>query len=128
MLEFSRILYLCNHLSESIHSWTKGTLHYPTPPRPTPTPPTQPYINLPVSLLLYPTPPHPTPTPTLPHPTLPYPTPPLPSYPTPTLPTPPLHNPTPTLPSKKIFKHMHITKPVAVELRCHATALIKVKA
>ena len=32
MLEFSRSLYLCNHLSESIHSWTKGTLPYPLYP------------------------------------------------------------------------------------------------
>ena len=69
--------YLCNHLSISIHSWTKGTLPYPTPP--------------------YPTLPYP--------PTTPHPTPPLPTYPYPT-------------------QHMHISKTVAVELHCHATALI----
>ena len=55
VLKFSRSLYLCNHLSESIHSWTKGTLSkhtHPIPPQPTP--------------------PLPYPTPTPPHPTLPY--------------------------------------------------------
>ena len=97
VLEFSKSLYLCNHLSESIHSWTKGTLPYPTLPYPT---------------LPYPTPPHPTPPhpysypalfypslpyPTLPYPTLPYPTPPLPHpYPYPALPF--FTLPYPTLP------------------------------
>ena len=59
VLEFSRSLYLCNHLSESIHTWTKGTpnptLPYPTPPH-RPTPP-HPYPTLP-------NPPHSYPTPT----------------------------------------------------------------
>ena len=94
VLEFSRSLYLCNHLSESIHSSTKGTLPnstllYPTPPDPThPNPPLS-YPKLP-----YPTPPHTThPTPILTPPTLPY-TYPYPSYPTLPRPTPP-H---PTLP------------------------------
>ena len=58
------------HLSESIQTWTKGTL-YPTPP----------YHTLPHPAHLFPTPslplslPYPTlPYPTLPYPTLPYPT------------------------------------------------------
>ena len=64
MLEFSRSLYLCNHLSESIHSWTKGTLPKHTPPNPTPT-----------LSYSYPNPtPHYTTYPTLPLLTLPYPT------------------------------------------------------
>ena len=54
--------YLCTHLSESIHSWTKGTQTHPTPTLPSypnPYPPTLPYPTLP-----YPTPPYPS----LPHP------------------------------------------------------------
>ena len=76
VLEFSRILYLCNHLSESIHSWTEGILPLHTTPPP--------YSTLPHPTLPYPTLPHhtiPLPQPTLPtltYPTLPYPTP----YPT----------------------------------------------
>ena len=62
MFEFSRHLYLCNHLSESIHSWTKGTL-----PNPYPTQTLLPYPPLP-----YPTrPSYPTHPPT--YPTQPYP-------------------------------------------------------
>ena len=138
---------------EFIHSWTKGTLPYPILPLPyptlqyhtlpypfplTPTLPlsTYPYPTLPYFTLPYPTPfhlPYPTlplstysyPTPFhLPYPTLPYPLPPaLPCpalpYPTPcSCPYPPTHTPTPTLP------YLHIAKPVAVELCCHATTLI----
>ena len=123
----------------------------PTPPHPTPTLPypTPPYCTLPYSYLPFPTLPHPYPTllhpypPALPLPylypdhtlPLPYPTPPISSYPyptsTPTIPSYPY--PTPTLPNPALplpyptlleFNQMHITKPVAVELRCHATALI----
>ena len=143
MLEFPRSLYLCNHLSESIHSWTKGTLPKPhpcpTPPHPYPTP-TPPYRTLPYTYLPFSSLPHPYP-PTLPLPylspdhTLPYSTHtllPLPylypnhtllplPHPYPTLPNPALPLPYPTLLE---FNQMHITKPVAVELRCHATALI----
>ena len=126
MLQFSRSLYLCNHLLGSIHSWTKGTcnptppLPYPTltlaypfyPTLPTPTSPTLPSPSLPYLTLLYPT----QPIPLLPYPALPYPTQPYPTS-------------TPTLPSKNsntcTFKHMRITKPVAVELRCHTIALIQ---
>ena len=98
-------------------------------PLPLPLPYLHPY---PTNTLPYPYPtlPFPYPTPNLPYPTLPYPYPPLP-YPYPTLPYPypnpypthptPPYQPSPTL---KEFKHVHITKPVAVELRCHATALI----
>ena len=97
MLEFSRSLYLCNHLSESIHSWIKGTLPNPTLPTPSHPSPTLPYPTLPHPAL-----PHPTPTPpTLPYPTLPLltHTPPtgLP-YPTPHHPNPPQPCPTPTPP------------------------------
>ena len=98
VLEFSRSLYLCNHLSESIHSWTKGTLPHPTLPLlPYPTPPNPTHLPL-----LYPNPYPPT-LPTLPYPTLPHPYPPTLPYPT---------------------QPMHIIKPVAVELCCNATALI----
>ena len=74
MLEFYRSLYNCNHLLESIHSWTKDTLpnrtlSYPTLPGPLPFP-TLPFYTLP----------YPSLTPTLPYPcsALPYPTLPLP--------------------------------------------------
>ena len=101
------------------------TLPRPAPPRPAPPRPAppRPYPTLPYPTLPYPTLPYPTlPYPTLPYPTLPYPTHPTPNLrdPTPPHPTPP-YQPYPTL---KEFKHMHITKPAAVELRCHATALI----
>ena len=126
---------------ESIHSWTKGTLSLPyfTLPYPTtfhlPLPcPTLPYPTLPFSTYPYPTLPptltlpYPFPlTPTLLYPTLPYP------FPlTPTLPY-PLPSPYPTLcpcpaptpcPCPTPLPYLHITKPVAVELCCHATALI----
>ena len=73
------------HLSESIYTWTKGTL-YPTLPYPMPLPYTLPYPTLPYP---YPTLPYPT----LPYPTLPYPIPCPTRYPTlpyPTLPYPTL--------------------------------------
>ena len=99
MLEFSRSLYLCNHCSESIHIWTKGTLPKHNPPHttlpypnpyPTPTTPTltlplpYPYLTLPYPTLPYPTLPYPT----LPYPTLPYPTLTIPHPPHPTQPYP----------------------------------------
>ena len=56
MLEFSRSIYLCNHLLESIHSLTKGTLPNPIPPYPTLPNPTLPYsyLYLPYPYLPYP--------------------------------------------------------------------------
>ena len=87
MLKFSRSVYLCNQLSESIYSWIKITLPHPTPPHLYPIPliyPTLPYSTLPTPpLLSYPTLPYPTLTLTLPYPrpSLPYPTP---THPTPT--------------------------------------------
>ena len=97
MLEFSRCLYLWNHLSESIHSWTKDTLpHPPSPLLPTLPYSTLPYPSLPLLTLPFPTYPtlfYPTP-PTLSYPTLTYP-----SYPTPTHPTLPYPYPTPPIPS-----------------------------
>ena len=114
MLEFSRSLYLCNHLSESIHSWTKGTLPKPVLPYPTPpTPPLpHPCLTLPPPIAFNPTP----------YPTLPYPTPPHPYQFTLPPPLPYPTQPYPTLPSKN--SNTYITKPAAVELCCHATALI----
>ena len=99
VLEFSRSLYLCNHLSESIHSWTKGILHYPTPPHTllslTPPRPTL-ALPLPLTLLPYPTLNYPYPS----YHTLPYPTPPQPTSPHPNLALPhtPPNPPYPTLP------------------------------
>ena len=92
VLKFSWSLYLCNHFLESIHTWTKGTLPYPTPtpihPIPTPTLyPTRPYPTLPIPTQPVPIPtlplPYTLPVPTLLYlyPTLPYPTLPVP-YPT----------------------------------------------
>ena len=94
---------------------THPILPYPTLPLST-----YPYHTLPYPLPSpYPTPFHlPLPYPTLPYPTLPYPTLPYPTLPYPTLPTPCSCPYPPTLP------YLHITKPVAVELCCHATALI----
>ena len=122
MLEFSRSLYLCNDKKAFIvgPKVPYPTIPYPTPtlPYPFPLTPTLPYPTLP-----YPTPFHLT----LPYFTLPYPFPltptlPYPSLSCPTLPYPlllPLPSyPYPTLP------FLHITKPVTVELCCHATALI----
>ena len=99
MLEFSRSLYLCNHLPESIHSWTKGTLPYPTllaypthmPTLPFTSP--SPTLHYPALPLPYPYPTYPTLTPTPPHPTLPcltlpHPYPHLTPYPTLPLPLP----------------------------------------
>ena len=83
VLEFSRSLYLCNHLSESIHSWTKGTLPQPTPAHPYPTP-SPPYPTLPNSYTPYPALPHP-PCPTTTHTLLPSFTLFYPTNPTPTL-------------------------------------------
>ena len=88
---------------------------YPTPIPPTLTYPYPSYPALPHPTLPYPTytllPSH-TPTHTLlPYPTLPYPHP----YPYPTLPLP--------LPYPLRIQTWHITKTVAVELHCHATAL-----
>ena len=93
VLEFSKGLYLCNHLSESIHSWTKGTLPlpHPTPSHPTPT------LPLPHP---YPTLPQPIPSPTLTYPNLPCPT--LP-YATPTQSNPTLPLPYPL----RIQTHAH---------------------
>ena len=139
MLEFSRSPYLCNHLSENIHSWIK--VSFPTPPNQikpyhtTPHPTHPPHPTLPYPTLPYPTLPYPTlPYPILSYPTLPYPTQPYP-YPTLTLPPysypytdPTLLQPIQLLPHHTTpypkFEHMHITKTVAVELCCHATALI----
>ena len=130
-LEFSRRQYLCNHLSESIHTWTKGThleskwdnldptlpipllLPYPTLPYPTLPYPTLPYLYHVPYFLLYPTPHRPA------HTT--YPTSPI---PLPYQPTLPITYPTHNLPYPE-FTQMHMTKPVGVELRCHVTALIK---
>ena len=57
MLEFSRSLYLGNHLSESIHSWAKGTLPFTTPPLSLPLPsystPTDPTNTLPKPLRIH---------------------------------------------------------------------------
>ena len=89
---------------ESIHSWTKGTLPYPTLPHPTlPYPilpyPYLPYDTLPYPTLTYPSLPYPYPTLTLPYP---YPTLPLP------LPYHPLPNPTLPLPYPlRIQTHAH---------------------
>ena len=47
VVEFSRSLYLCTHLSESIHSWTKGTQTHPTLPYP----PTPTHILLPTDTI-----------------------------------------------------------------------------
>ena len=84
---------------------------FPTPDLPCPAlpyphqyPSTLPYLT--PTLLPYPAPTPPLSYPTVPNPTLPYPTPPLP------------------LPYPLRIQHINITKPVAVELRCHATALI----
>ena len=63
VVEFSRSLYLCTHLSESIHSWTKGTQTHPTLPYPpTPTHTLLPYLTLPYPILPHPTLPYPIPT------------------------------------------------------------------
>ena len=113
MLEFSRCLNLCNHISESIHSWTKGT--YPTLNLPHPTPPTHPFstpTTLPYPTATFPCPFYPT------HPTLrlplsyPYPTHTLLPYPTLPHPYPPTHTlPTTILPLPyplRIQTHAHI--------------------
>ena len=101
MLEISRSLYLCNHLLESIHSWTKGTLSSALPSPPHPTTPSLPYPTLPYPTLTYP-------ILNLFYPTLPYPTP---HHPTPPHPTPPhLTSPHPTPPEPKLalpLRHSH---------------------
>ena len=97
-------LYLCNHLSESIRSWTKGTLphpyttlHYPTLPYPNQAYPTLPY---PIPTLL--------PFPTTPLPSLPYPNPYQPTLPLPSNHTLPLPHPTLPLPYPlRIQTHAH---------------------
>ena len=123
------------------HTLPYHTLPYPTLPLHTyPTYPTLPIPLLPYPALPYPTLPIPPLTyhtltlaltlpppialyPTLPYPTLPYPTLHYPTRPYPTLPYPTLPYPTePYYPLR--IKHVHITKQVAVELRCYATALI----
>ena len=80
MLEFYRSLYICNHLSESIHSWTKDTLPYRTlsyrtlPYRTVPYPAAYATLHYPTHTLPFPTLPYPTPYSTLPllYPTLPF--------------------------------------------------------
>ena len=90
--------------------WTQPypTLPHPQPPIPIPYPYTLPLpLPLPLPLLYPPTPPTPRP-----------------ASPNPTTTTPTLPITYPTLPYPE-FTQMHMTRPVAVELRCHVTALIK---
>ena len=95
VLGFSTSLYLCNHLSESIHSWTKG-VPYHTIPYPTLPPTLAPTLPLPYPILYNPILSYPYRTPPLPYPNPPHPIPSLPlSLPYPTLPSP---TPAPTLP------------------------------